>query len=83
MIQAIIYDKVANTNTGQMNGEIRVVGHQYALLGSEPDKKGAFPTLDTIVEEKRNDQKVLVLSYSNNFQVLLPDRGVEKIFKIQ
>jgi len=82
MIQAIIYDKVANTQTGQMNGEVRVVGYHYPLLGIEPNKKGEWPALEMIVEDTHRDVKTLVLSYSDGSQQIIPDRGVEKIIKL-
>jgi len=78
MIRAVIYDKVPNTAVGMMGGEMRVVGHHYHLPGSpEPAK------LETVVEEFRKDQKVVVLTYSNGFQQIIPDRGVEKILKFE
>jgi hypothetical protein len=82
MIQAIIYDKTPNTQMGQMGGEMRVVGHQYVIPGSSPDKKGEWPTLETIAEDKHRDQKIIVMSYSDGTQQTIPDRGVEKILKI-
>ena len=81
MINAIIYDKVANTQTGQMNGEVRVVGWRYPLLGVGPNELGEFPKLEMIVEDTHRDVKTLVLSYSDGSQQVIPDRGVEKILK--
>ena len=79
MIKAVIYDKVANTNTGQMQGEMRVVGYQYSLPGVEPDKKGEWPKVTVIKEETRRDQKVVVIYYSDGSTQTIPDRGIEKI----
>ena len=79
MIQAVIYDKVAHTTSGMMGGEMRVVGYAYLLPGGGGDPS----KLETIVEENRRDQKVLVLTYSNNLQQIIPDRGVEKILKFE
>ena len=78
MIKAVIYDKVANTQIGQMGGEMRVVGFRYLLPTSDEPLM-----LETIMEDRRNDQRIIVLSYSNDFQQLIPDRGVEKILKIE
>ena len=83
MIRAIIYDKVANTQIGQMGGEMRVVGYRYNLPGIEPDAKGDHPKLEIILEDKRLEQKVIVLTYSDGSQQIIPDRGVEKIFKVK
>ena len=76
MIQAVIYDKAPNTNAGVMTGEMRVVGYNYLLPG------GDEPTeLKMIVEDLRRETKVLVLTYDNEMQQIIPDRGVEKILK--
>lgn len=83
MITAVIYDKAVNTTTGQMNGEMRVVGYHYSLPGIEPDKKGDHPKLEVITEDKRLDQKVIVLTYHDGSQQIIPDRGVEKILKFE
>jgi len=86
MIKAVIYDKVANTQLGQMGGEVRVTGHRYIFPGFEPGKGAEMKSgaeLLTIVEEKRGDQKVVVLSYDNDMQQVIPDRGIEKILKFQ
>lgn len=79
MIKAIIYDKVANTQTGQMNGEMRVVGSTYVLPGTRPDTTGNWPKVTSIVEDMRREQKVVVVMFSNGDTQTIPDRGVEKI----
>lgn len=76
MIIGVIYDKVANTQIGQMGGEFRAVGFHYNMPGHiEPVK------LEYIREDERRDQKVLVLTYTEGIQQIIPDRGVEKIIK--
>jgi len=80
VIKAIIYDKTANTQTGQMGGRMRVVGYHYDIPGQKP---GDDPLLETIVPDMSRDQKVLVLTYDNGMQQMLPDRGVEKILKFE
>lgn len=78
MITAVVYDKVANTQAGMMGYEVRIVGHHYQVLSS-PD----MVKLLYIVEEMRRDVKVLVLTYDNGYQQIIPDRGVEKITKVE
>ena len=78
MIKAIVYDKVANTQTGQMGGVLRMVGHYETMPGSDKPVK-----LQYIREEERRSQKVLVLTYEGGIQQIIPDRGVEKIFKLE
>ena len=78
MIKSIIYDKVANTQTGAMGGELRVVGYYYLFPGAgEPVK------LEYIKEDTRLDSKVIVLTYEGGIQQIIPDRGVEKVLKYE
>ena len=76
MIQSILYDKCANTQAGRMGYELRIVGQSYHLYGAEDSA-----VLKLIREELHRDQKVLVLTYDNDMQQVIIDRGVEKILK--
>lgn len=78
MIKAIIYDKTANTVAGVTQGEMRVVGFSYHTPAHEDPVK-----LEVIREDVRREQKVIVLSYSEGVQQIIPDRGVEKILKVE
>lgn len=82
MIQAIIYDKVANTNTGRMDSRVIIVGHEAPAPGIEADRNDKWPLVETIVEDNHKGKDIMVVSYDNGFQRTIPDRGVEKILKI-
>lgn len=82
MIRAILYDKVANTNTGQMEPRVIIVGHGAPAPGIEPDKNSDYPIVESIAEDTHKGQKIIVVSYDNGYQRTIPDRGVEKILKL-
>jgi len=70
----IVYEKVANQNTGALNAKTALVGERAPI-----PTKGHL-TLKSIEEATgKNNKPVVLLKYENDVTIELPDYGIEKL----
>jgi hypothetical protein len=77
MLKAILYDKCHNTNTGFVFAKQVVVGHGITTTD------GVGRVVESIDETEWRGKDTITVTCVGGYQIIMPDRGIDKEFEFK
>ena len=75
MLKGIFYDKAHNVNTGRVLAKEIVVGRAITCID------GIGRRVESIVETKHREKQTITITCEDGYQIIMPDRGIDKEFE--